>query len=394
MRTKIGKTLWVFVVFLTLGASTAWAGNKSTRYTVNGITYNCYMSGEKAGTAEVANNMFCAGDIVIESYVELYGTQYPVTSIAAYAFSMNYDLTSLVIPNSVTSIGKKAFQKCSALTSLVIPYSVQTFGERMFDECTNLRSLYIDVNCPLSVLKYSTVDTVYVRKKSDYSDEELNSVPTGIEIVELAVADYPYNKDGYATMCSRYPFVLPRGCKAGLVVGTDGDALLVDYAYKAGDIVPEATPVLIKGRTSEAGGRMPMTYPDSYEGMERTTLNNLLVGVYEDTEVEGNEAYSHYVLGCDADGENVGFYWGNEFSEGYGISNVPANRCYLEVPYEEDIPNRFLLEKAEDVTAIKDIDDEESAISDAPVFDLTGRKVASPAKGSIYVRNCKTFVAQ
>ncbi len=322
-----------------------------------------------------------------------------VTTIGEYAFGRCRALSSITIPNSVTTIGYYAFEYCSRLTSIAIPNSVKYIGEEAFIGCSDLKDLYVDINYPLS--NYSNhfrecdgLNTIYVRKKSDYSEEELNSVPTGIEIVELAVADYPYNKEGYATMCSRYPFVLPRGSKAGVVVGTDGDALLVDYAYKAGDILPEATPVLIKGRASEAGGRMEMVYPDSYEGMKRTSLNNLLKGVYADTEVEGNDAYSHYMLGYDANGANVGFYWVNEFTEGYGIPNVPANRCYLEVPYEEDIPNRFLLEKAEDVTAIKDIDGEESAISDAPIFDLIGRKVASPAKGSIYVRNGKKFVAQ
>ena len=66
-----------------------------------------------------------------------------VTSIGAYAFSSQKELSDITIPNSVTSIGNGAFSSCSSLTSINIPYGVNSIGDYTFDGCTNLTSVSI-----------------------------------------------------------------------------------------------------------------------------------------------------------------------------------------------------------------------------------------------------------
>lgn len=66
---------------------------------------------------------------------------YPVTKIAANAFSDKTSLESVVIPDSVTSIGNYAFSGCSSLASVSVPGSVKAVPGRAFLNCTNLSAV-------------------------------------------------------------------------------------------------------------------------------------------------------------------------------------------------------------------------------------------------------------
>ena len=66
-----------------------------------------------------------------------------VTSIGEYAFYRCERLISITIPNSVTSIGKSAIQECRSLTSITIPNSVTSIGDQAFYSCSSLTSITI-----------------------------------------------------------------------------------------------------------------------------------------------------------------------------------------------------------------------------------------------------------
>ncbi|MBQ8394777.1 MAG: leucine-rich repeat domain-containing protein [Clostridia bacterium] len=66
-----------------------------------------------------------------------------VMSIGVSAFSNCRSLKSVVIPESVTSIGICAFQLCSSLTEIVIPDGVTIIGYKAFNECSSLTSVVI-----------------------------------------------------------------------------------------------------------------------------------------------------------------------------------------------------------------------------------------------------------
>ena len=65
----------------------------------------------------------------------------PVTQIDTHAFSANYSLHSIVIPESVTEIGDYAFSNCIFLESIVIPKNVQSVGDYVFHGCNKLTSV-------------------------------------------------------------------------------------------------------------------------------------------------------------------------------------------------------------------------------------------------------------
>ena len=66
-----------------------------------------------------------------------------VVSIENSAFERFTGLVAITIGNSLMSIGKKAFDSCSGLTSFTIPNSVTSIGDYAFHDCDNLNSITI-----------------------------------------------------------------------------------------------------------------------------------------------------------------------------------------------------------------------------------------------------------
>ena len=65
-----------------------------------------------------------------------------VTSVGAYAFFGNKDLSSVSLPSTVVSIGRSAFRE-SNIISIAIPGSVESVGDDAFRECKSLASVDI-----------------------------------------------------------------------------------------------------------------------------------------------------------------------------------------------------------------------------------------------------------
>jgi len=71
-----------------------------------------------------------------------------LTTIDSSAFGFCYNLTDIIIPNSVTTIGNSAFQYCRSFTSINIPASVISIGYGAITRCSNLTSFTVDSGNP------------------------------------------------------------------------------------------------------------------------------------------------------------------------------------------------------------------------------------------------------
>lgn len=130
-------------------------------FTVDGINYEVI-----SGTQVKVIASSASGDLVLPETVNNSSIDYTVTLIDNGAFSDEFGITSVVIPNSVTSIGNNAFdgcfsmtsvdlgdgaisigdfafQSCGVLASVVLPDLLETIGEGAFQYCLGLTSLII-----------------------------------------------------------------------------------------------------------------------------------------------------------------------------------------------------------------------------------------------------------
>ena len=94
-------------------------------------------------TAEVTNHpKKYSGEVAIPALIEYERKKYKVTSIAKKAFSANYGITSVVLPEGLKTIGESAFSYCR-LDSIIIPNSVESIGDFAFAYCTVMSKISI-----------------------------------------------------------------------------------------------------------------------------------------------------------------------------------------------------------------------------------------------------------
>ncbi len=183
----------------------------------------------------------------------------------------------------------------------------------------------------------------------------------------------------YCTFYADYPAVLPDSVKAGIVTAQNGE-LVVDYIYKAGDVIPANTGVIIKGNCRG----------NAYVFEEGTTdatspADNLLHGTVEDEEtyVEGCNRY--YMLSFDKESDSrLGFYWNDP--EGPHPFVNKAYKAYLALPSFLNVAkmNGFNLSELEKGIAMDDggvtgIDDANNASKNMHkgIYSIDGRQIKS-----------------
>ena len=90
------------------------------------------------------------------------------------------------------------------------------------------------------------------------------------------------------------------------------------------------------------------------------------------TNAEMTDLSQVYVFGRDKDTRHVGFY------TAVGDAPLPANRAYLDKPAQEAV-NAAITAQSTD---------------NAPIYDLSGRRVQRTVKGSLYIKGGRKFMAQ
>lgn len=105
------------------------------------------------------------------------------------------------------------------------------------------------------------------------------------------------------------------------------------------------------------------------------------------TNAEMTDLSQVYVFGRDKDTRHVGFY------TAVGDAPLPANRAYLDKPAQEAVNAVAMNFGDGTVTNINTAITAQST-DNAPIYDLSGRRVQRTVKGSLYIKGGRKFMAQ
>ena len=190
-------------------------------------------------------------------------------------------------------------------------------------------------------------------------------------IIEATDVEVALNTAGDASYATTYlPFSVSKVEGATAYIGKKvNESTLHATAIEAG--IPANTGVILKGAANEA--KAVLTLGNATSDVTGNALTGTLVE---------KDYTDELVFGKPAEGA-VGFY-----SMAAG-KKIGANKAYLEAAAAQAMKLVF----DGDVTGIENVMGE-AADANAPIYDLTGRRVMKAVKGGLYIQNGKKFIAQ
>ena len=137
-----------------------------SKATIEGIEYKFDHSAHTAEVLSLQNVNITV--LKITEKIKYNNEWYNVTRIGNMAFKQCYELTTVILPNSILEIGTCAFIFCNNLKSVVLPNSVKKVGGDVFSYCENLNEI---------------VHNNHIFAHLPQSYKGAYSVPNGIEII-------------------------------------------------------------------------------------------------------------------------------------------------------------------------------------------------------------------
>ncbi len=248
-------------------------------------------------------------------------------------------------------------------------------------------------NTPKNINSYFTItfsnNNFSFNQSTGFAFLNDNNHSTAFSIEEVAYANTPELKaiegkaiqiqdaKSIATFSAPFATLVPEGVKAYYIAAdgyTNGQTTAKLTAVEAGKAIPANQGVILTGTET---GSVKMV-PAAAEAVAELTGNQL-----------GNTAGATkvvtenlYVLG--KSGENVGFF------KAKANTKLGMNKAYLMSTTQTAA---IELQFGNEVTGIDAV---ESATNeaDAPIYDLTGRRVNATVKGGIYIQNGKKFIVK
>lgn len=274
----------------------------------------------------------------------------------------NYNFASAVANSLFTYVQGANGDKAQIVD--IIPSAGKNLGQICLG--ANKANVHIVMNSDASKLDQLTdSDTDSGAWSTQWCFEEVNDF-AGQPVNFAASTD---NKN-YATLNLPYASTLPTGVTAYKATVEGTTVNLTEYKTE-NQVLPANTPVLL---TAESAGEKTFV-PAAYEAADNTT------GFQGTLAATAVDATNTYIL-SQKDGK-VNFFALDETN-----NTINANKAYLVVPAGGAQALNF---NFGNTTGIKNAA-VEGVNANAPLFDLSGRRVVKAVKGGIYIQNGKKFV--
>ncbi len=195
-----------------------------------------------------------------------------------------------------------------------------------------------------------------------------------VPATELEVALYTVDGVSYASAYLPFP-VQGEGIYTGTI---NGNGSSLDMTAQTG-VVPAETGIVIKSANTTATLTIGGT-------ADADVTNNSLKGTLTDLT---ENLTSYLVLGVSNDNTGIGFFTPSE-----KLTTIAANKAYLRADEVSSAMSALAMNFGGEATGVGTVITENGIQSNAPVFDLSGRRVMQTVKGGLYIQNGKKFIVK
>lgn len=193
-------------------------------------------------------------------------------------------------------------------------------------------------------------------------------VLTHLQLEEVASVPVHLNTAGLATFTPAYDMVVPNGVEIYVASQYDTAHQRIILSQLEGKVIPADTPVLLYGHASTT---IQLTYSDEEDGAPTVSVNAFRGSFTPSAVPAGQE--------------------GRVLKEGEFVKVVPdfvrGMRAFVSAAPSAGTRTALAFPG---VTAVESV--KTASEAEAPIYDLSGRRVTKPVAGQIYVQNGKKFL--
>lgn len=182
-----------------------------------------------------------------------------------------------------------------------------------------------------------------------------------------------------ATFSAPFPTIVPTGLSAYIISSKSTQSAHMEAIAGAGEVIPANTGVLLFGETAETKVTMK---PATTEGTGVTLSSTNFLAHSAGGSITFESSNNAYIL---ANGDSgIAFY-------ACSGGTLAMNKSYLNISRSSTNSKAFTLTLGGESTGLQTIGNN-LWNNNAPIYDLSGRRVMHPAKGGVYIQNGRKFI--